>query len=105
MENKIKVVNQYINNNNGKAIIFSKEAALYNIPEKRSNGAMDLPFLGNLGYGGEEAMLEQIKAKKGYQILLTKENYWQESDKITDYIRRHYHKIGEVEEFEIYEII
>lgn len=105
MENKINTVNQYINNNNGKVIIFSKEAALYNIPEKRSNGAMDLPFLGNLGYGGEDTMLEEIKNKKGYQILLAKENYWQESDKIADYIRKHYNKIGEIEEFEIYYII
>lgn len=104
MESKINCVNEYIQKNNEKVIIFSKEAALYNIPKKRSNGAMDLPFLGNLGYGGEDAMLEEIKNKKGYQILLTKENYWQESDKITDYIRGHYNKIGEIEEFEIYEI-
>lgn len=46
---KINNVNNYIDKNNQKVIIFSKEAALYNIPKKRSNGAMDLPFLGNLG--------------------------------------------------------
>lgn len=102
---KINNVNQYIRKNNERVIIFSNKAALYHIPEKRSNGAMDLPFLGNLGYGGEDAMLETIKHKTGYQILLTKENYWQESDKITNYIREHYTKIGEIEEFEIYQIL
>lgn len=51
MEQKINNVNSYIEQNNEKVIIFSKEAALYNIPKKRSNGAMDLPFLGNLGKG------------------------------------------------------
>lgn len=51
MQAKIDNVNDYISNNNEKVIIFSKEAALYNIPKKRSNGAMDLPFLGNLGKG------------------------------------------------------
>lgn len=51
MEQKINNVNNYIEQNNEKVIIFSKEAALYNIPKKRSNGAMDLPFLGNLGKG------------------------------------------------------
>ena len=51
IEQKIRNVNNYIANNNEKVIIFSKEAALYNIPKKRSNGAMDLPFLGNLGKG------------------------------------------------------
>lgn len=102
---KINTINEYMKQKEEKVIIFSKEAALYNIPEKRSNGAMDLPFLGNMGYGGEEAMLEEIKSKKGYQILLTKENYWQESDKITNYIKEHYEKIGEIEELEIYEII
>lgn len=101
---QIEVVNQYIKENQNKVIIFSKEAALYNIPEKRNNGAMDLPFLGNLGFAGEDGMLEQVKAKSGYKILLTKENYWQESDKITNYIRKHYEKIGEIEEFEIYQI-
>ena len=93
-----------IKNQQGKVIILSKEAALYQIPEKRSNGAMDLPFLGNLGYGGETAMLEAIKEKQGYKILLTKENFWQESEKITNYIRQHYPKIGEIEEFEIYQL-
>lgn len=104
LEKKINNVNNYIEKNNEKVIIFSKEAALYNIPKKRSNGAMDLPFLGNLGKGGEDGMLEQIKGKIGYQILLTKENFYQESDKITNYIRENYEKIGEIEEFEIYEI-
>lgn len=49
-------------------------------------------------------MLEEIKSKTGYKILLTKENFYQESDKITNYIRGHYEKVGEIEEFEIYEI-
>lgn len=104
MKQSINNVNNYIEKNNEKVIIFSKEAALYNIPKKRNNGAMDLPFLGNLGKGGEDGMLEQIKSKTGYKILLTKENFYQESDKITNYIREHYEKIGEIEEFEIYEI-
>ena len=51
LEQSINNVNNYIEKNNEKVIIFSKEAALYNIPKKRSNGAMDLPFLGNLGKG------------------------------------------------------
>lgn len=104
LEQSINNVNKYIEEHNEKVIIFSKEAALYNIPKKRNNGAMDLPFLGNLGKGGEDGMLEQIKSKTGYKILLTKENFYQESDKITNYIREHYEKIGEIEEFEIYEI-
>lgn len=49
LDKSINNVNNYIAKNNEKVIIFSKEAALYNIPKKRSNGAMDLPFLGNLG--------------------------------------------------------
>lgn len=104
LETKIHHINQYIKENDNKVIIFSKEAALYNIPEKRSNGAMDLPFLGNLGYGGEDEMLNNIISKIGYKILLTNENYWQESDKITNYIKEHYEKQGEIEEFAIYQI-
>lgn len=51
LEQSINNINNYIEKNNEKVIIFSKESALYNIPKKRSNGAMDLPFLGNLGKG------------------------------------------------------
>lgn len=63
MEQKISNVNNYIEQNSEKVIIFSKEAALYNIPKKRNNGAMDLPFLGNLGKGRRRRNVRTNKKK------------------------------------------
>ena len=101
---KIEKVNRYIKEKDEKVIIFSQDAALYNIAEKRNNGEMDLPFRGNLGYKGEDNMLEQIKSKNGYEILIKDEMFWQESQKIHEYIKENYEKIGEIEEFQIYYI-
>ena len=73
---------------------------------KRNNGKMDLPFYGNLGIEGEDGLIEEIKNLKNTKILILKndEYLFQESDKIREYIRDNYEKIGEIEEFDIYNI-
>lgn len=103
-KDKIEKINTYITINSEKVIILSQDAALYNVPEKRNNGRMDLPFLGNLGYGGEDQLIEEIENKKGYQILIKEPLFWQESKKTIEYIKENYTHIGEIEEFQIYEI-
>lgn len=88
-----------------KKLLYSHgEAALYNIPEKRNNGDMDLPFLGNMGYGGEDKMIEKIKNLHGYEILIKEPPFWQESTKIIEYIKNNYEKIGDICDFQIYYI-
>ena len=101
-KNKIEELNKYIENNNDKVIIFSQDAALYNIPKKRSNGAMDLPFLGNLGYNGEDNMVEKLSNMTGYKILIKKERFWQESEKIIEYIKNNFAKQEDIEDFQVY---
>ena len=85
-------------------IILSKEASIYMLPLCKNNGIFDLPFKGNLGKDGEEGLIDKISKLKSSKILITKEDlFWQESEKANDYVRQNYTKIGEIEEFEIYE--
>lgn len=95
---------QYREKNTKEVIIFSPDAALFNIPTGLNYGAMDLPFMGNMGYHGEERMLHTIQNLKNSLILLRKEKpHYQESKKIRNYIENHYSRIGEIGIFYIYE--
>lgn len=49
-------------------------------------------------------MLEKIKSMKGYQILIKEDLFWQESSMMINYIKENYEKIGEICDFQIYEI-
>ena len=101
---KIEEVNNYIASENEKAIILSSDAAWYNIPEKRNHGDMDLPFRGNMGSGGEDEMIKKISNMRGYKILIKEPLFWQESEKIINFIKENYEKVGEISDFQIYEI-
>lgn len=102
----INHVTRYIENSDNQIIILSHKASLYMIPTKRSNGMMDLPFKGNLGKEGEKGLIEQIKNIENVEILIEKEEddiHYQESKLAREYIIQNMDKIGEIEEFEIYQ--
>lgn len=103
--NNIKIITEYIKNNQNNVIVLSNKAALYMVPLKRSNGMLDLPFKGNLGKDGEEELIQIIKNLKNTEILIEKQEdniFWQESKKVREYIMKNLDKIGEIEEFDIY---
>lgn len=101
-------ITDYIYKKEKKVIIFSDYAALYMIPLNISNGIMDLPFIGNMGYNGENSMLNNIKKLKNCEVLIIKKeekekSFTQQSEIIWNYITNNYKKIGEIEKFNIYE--
>lgn len=103
---EIEYIIEYIEKSNKNVIVFSDDAALYMIPLKRNNGAMDLPFLGNMGQDGEENMINKIKGTPDTIFLIKKEEddlFWQESKKINNYIKENLKYIGEIKDFAIYE--
>lgn len=106
-EEKISKIDEYILEQEKigqSVIIFSKEAGIYMLPLQKNNGVLDLPFLGNLGKEGEDLLIKKISELESCKILLKKGDlFWQESKVANDYIRENYNKIGEIEEFEIYE--
>ena len=107
-EEKIEIINQYILQQQEvekRVVILSEEAGLYLIPLQQNNGILDLPFLGNLGREGEDGLIKQIQKLENCHILLKQGDlFWQESQKANDYIKQSYEKIGEIEDFDIYEI-
>lgn len=105
-ENKEKINNiiDFIENSNKRVISLSPDAAFYMMPMKRSNGAFDLLLMGNMGFKGEERLIEKIKNSKNTIYLLNKEEYiYQESEKIREYVKNNLNYIGEIENLEIYE--
>lgn len=67
-----------------------------------------MPFVGNFGKDGESGVIENIKnLKSGTQILIftnEEDMFWQESKTIRKYIIDNLNKIGELENYTIYEI-
>lgn len=107
LENNINNVVKYIENEKENVIVLSSKAAFYMIPTGRSNGMMDLPFRGNLGKEGEKGLIEKIKNMKNVKILIDKNEddmIYQESKLARQYIFENMEKIGEIEEFYIYDL-
>ena len=103
--NKNKIIEEYISSSEKNVIVLGKDAAMYMIPLKRSNGVMDLPFLGNLGKDGEDGLISKINELKNSEFLIINnpnDLFWQESKKIYNYIIDNLTKKGEIENFYIY---
>ena len=71
----------------------------------------DLPLKGNLGYNGEEELINKIKKIKDGSIIVVNNAYFektedgsknQSSKKIYDYITENYGSIGQFHKFKIY---
>lgn len=106
----IQIISGYIKEqeNNGKnVIILSHKANLYNVNINKNNGMFDLYFLGNLGKKGEDGLINKIKELKNTIILTEKSKekvIGQEAINAKNYVICNYKKIGEIQEYCIYEI-
>lgn len=71
-------------------------------------GDFDLYFLGNLGKDGDEGLVSRLQKMKN-TISLTEKNedefVGQEATKTRDFIVQNWRKIGEIEEYIVYESI
>ena len=65
---------------------------------------MDLPFNGNMGKDGANGVINQIKSLQNSKVLITKEkdDIYQESTQIREYIQNNMKLIGEISQFLIY---
>lgn len=105
---EINEITNYIKQENEKGIevkIISYYSNLYMNILNKNNGDMDLPFYGNMGKEGEEGMIKKIKELEKTKILiLTEEDKtYQESTKITNYIKENLEYKGKIRQFSIYE--
>lgn len=94
-------------NNEGVEVkVISYYSNLYMNILNKNNGDMDLPFYGNFGKGGEDGFIEKIQRLKNTEVLILKEDdeIFQESKKVTNFIRENYKQTGEIERFLIYTV-
>lgn len=99
-------VTEYIKSkeaNGYKVYILSPDAGLYMIPlERYDNNKFDLLFKGNLGYDGENRIVEQMKKMKNTVFLKREELFWQESEIIDNYVNENFEVIDEINGYKIY---
>lgn len=102
---KIKDITEYMQSCDNEVVCISTDAGLYMIPLKQNNKEFDMLLLGDLGKDGEKGVIEKLKGIKGKKIILMnkEKNSWQESDKIIEFVKNNFIKIGEIEDILIYE--
>ena len=82
--------------------VISWDASEYMVPMNRNNNKYDLLLNGNLGYKGVERILEEMELWENTIILQNKEPFWQESEKIRDYVLENCSKIDEICGVDVY---
>lgn len=107
---KISTMTAYIKEKNKQGIdviIIASDSALTMVPLKQSHKEFDLVFNGNLGYDGENKLIEKIKNSQNTEfIIFTDEEdcFWQESKKIREFIIQNLQKTGEILNYSIYKL-
>lgn len=105
---KMNTMIEYIKNTKKNVVIIAYDSALSMVPLNQNNGYFDLAFNGNLGYNGEENLIEKIQKYSNTEFLIiTNETdyYWQESQEIREFIIENLEKSGEILNYSIYELI
>ena len=109
MVSKARDIENYILNQeqNGKKVyILDSTAALYMIPIDKYNKNYDMFNKGNLGAGGEEGQIQNLEKEKNCIVLILNDNHgrnWQNPELVREYIINNWTKIGELNQFDIYE--
>ena len=107
-ESLYKVINKidkFIEAKEQNVIILDSMAAAINIPIDKYYKDYDMFNLGNFGKNGEEGIIENLKYRKNTLFLVKKDEYannWQHPDKIVNYVKDNFTKVGEIEVFDIY---
>ncbi len=104
IDERIRIITEYINGSPKKVVLISPEATLYNARLDINNGILDLPLKGNTGLNGKEKIIRAIENLGDVRIMITNYTYYQEYPEIHNYIMNHYNKVDTVIGiFEVYE--
>ena len=96
----------YIKKQDRDVYILDARAALYTIPIDQYNKNYDMFNKGNLGAKGEEGIIEDLKNKKDFQVLILQDKYnrnWQTPLKVIEFVKINLKKVGNFGAFDIYE--
>ena len=103
--NSIEELGNYIQSSDKQVYILDASSAVYMIPINKYNKNYDMFNKGNFGSGGEDSQIEKIKNENA-KYLIRSDNYstnWQNPEKITNYVKENFEKIGNIGIYDIYE--
>ena len=107
----IEALKDYFNDDYDNVYFILMNSYLYKLALDIPINEFDLPLKGNLGYNGEEKLINKIKKIKDGSIIVVNNAYFeltedgsknQSSKKIYDYITKNYGSIGQFHKFKIY---
>lgn len=110
--NDLNALKNYFKGNYDNVYFFIMEAYLYKLSLNIPINEYDLTLKGNLGYNGEEKMIEKIKDLDDHSIIVTSLVFeesttsmlkTQASKKIYDYITNNFSTIGQFHKFRVYQ--
>lgn len=94
-------------NQKGKEVyILDATASIYMIPLDKYNKDYDMFLKGNIGAKGEQGQIERLENTKNTIVLIMNENYrrnWQNPEQVREYIINNWTKVGQIENFDVYE--
>lgn len=101
---KVDKINEFIKVNNGKVLVVSPEAGIFNIYSKlEGRGFFDEPFNGNLGTNQLDKMIKKLDEYNDFYILVhNNKKYTQEILDFKIYIDENFNKVGEIGDYYIY---
>ena len=105
IHDSINYMDKYILNANKDVYILDSDAVVYMIPIDRYHKDYDMFNKGNFGSRGEEGKIEDLKNEKNIFILIKKDGVarnWQTPEKVIDFVKNNFKKIGEILVFDIY---
>lgn len=107
VKNEMGDVIKYIKNSQKDVMVFSTYSPMYSLViHDLNNGKYDWLLRGNLGSGGEEKIINEIKSTKNkIALILEDEEMYQFVHDAVDYIENNWKNIGKVGRFKIYETI
>lgn len=86
-----------------KVYILSPDAGIYMIPlERYDNNKFDLLFQGNLGYDGENRLVETMKKMRNTIFFKREDLFYQESEIIDNYVKESYKVVDEINGYNVY---
>lgn len=104
-DNSINEINEFSAVKEKKVYILDATAAVYMIPIDRYNKNYDMFLLGNLGAGGEDSIIEQIKNEDALYFIVKDDGNinWQNPSKVRSYIKENMEYVGSKSYFDIYQ--
>lgn len=105
LNKSITEINEFSAVKEKKVYILDASASAYMIPIDRYNKNYDMFLVGNLGSGGEEAIIEKIKNEDALYFIMKDEYklYWQNPQKVRAYIKENMELVDSRSYFDIYQ--